>query len=265
MTYAAFGLLDGTASLTGDAFRQRGNFRGKGIVGDDLVDEADAQGLCGIDHLAREEQQGSRAPAHQTGQALGAAESGRDAEADFGLAEAGLFGCDADIAGKGQFTAAAKGKARDHGDGGLAQGLYLGEYLLPKGTEGHTGFRFHGLHLRDVRSGGESLLSGPPDDEDADLGIAVDCGKGVVKFLQYGAVQRVQPIGTVQREVSHAVLFLKKDVLVHNPLPSLQAVACQGPESRGRRFQIRTGRRDRCRTGGVQGPSSLPCWPDGRS
>ena len=45
MTYAAFGLLDGTASLTGDAFRQRGNFSGKGIVGDDLVDEADAQGL----------------------------------------------------------------------------------------------------------------------------------------------------------------------------------------------------------------------------
>ena len=146
-----------------------------------------------------------------------------------------------------------------------ARDLDLGEYLLPKGTEGHTGFRFHGLHLRDVRSGGESLLSGPPDDEDADLGIAVDRGKGVVKFLQYGAVQRVQPIGTVQREVSHAVLFLKKDVLVHNPLPSLQAVACQGPKSHGRRFQIRTGRRDRCRTGGVQGPSSLPCWPDGRS
>ena len=95
MTYAAFGLLDGTASLTGDAFRQRGNFSGKGIVRDDLVDEADAQGLCGIDHVAREEQQGGRAPAHQTGQALGAAESGRDAEADFGLAEAGLFGCDA--------------------------------------------------------------------------------------------------------------------------------------------------------------------------
>ena len=55
MTYAAFGLLDGTASLTGDAFRQRGNFSGKGIVRDDLVDEADAQGLCGIDHVAREE------------------------------------------------------------------------------------------------------------------------------------------------------------------------------------------------------------------
>ena len=79
MTYAAFGLLDGTASLTGDAFRQRGNFSGKGIVGDDLVDEADAQGLCGIDHVAREEQQGGRAPAHQTGQALGAAESRREA------------------------------------------------------------------------------------------------------------------------------------------------------------------------------------------
>ena len=108
MPYAAFGLLDGTASLTGDAFRQRGNFRGKGIVGDDLVDEADAQGLCGIDHLAREEQQGSRAPAHQTGQALGTAESGRDAEADFGLAEAGLFGCDADVAGKGNILRSKK-------------------------------------------------------------------------------------------------------------------------------------------------------------
>ena len=78
MTYAAFGLLDGTASLTGDAFR-RGNFSGKGHREDDLVDEADAQGLCGIDHVAEEAAGGGRAPAHQAGQALGAAESGRDA------------------------------------------------------------------------------------------------------------------------------------------------------------------------------------------
>lgn len=81
---------------------------------------------------------------------------------DFGLAEAGPLS-DAmrrRSRRQGQFTAAAKGKARDHGDDGLAQGLYLGEYLLSSAsTEGHTGFRFHGLHLRDVRSGGKSLLS----------------------------------------------------------------------------------------------------------
>ena len=188
-------------------------------MGDDLVDKADAQGLWGIDHATRKEQQGSRPPTHQTGQTLGAAEPGRDAEADFRLAEAGLFGCNADIAGKGQFTAASKGKARNHGDDGLAQGLYLSEYLLSKRTEGHTGFRFHELHLCDVRSGGKGPLSGPLDDEDADLSIPVDHGKGIVKLLQHGTVQCVQPIRAVQREVSHTVLFLKKDVLVHNPFP----------------------------------------------
>ena len=46
MPYAAFGLLDGTASLTGDAFRQRGNFRGKANM---EAKKALARRLCGID------------------------------------------------------------------------------------------------------------------------------------------------------------------------------------------------------------------------
>ncbi|MFQ9492539.1 MAG: hypothetical protein ACLR0N_17730 [Bilophila wadsworthia] len=56
--------------LTGDAFRQRGNFSGKGIVGDDLV-EGDAQGLCASRYVAGRQQEA--APRPPDGAALGAA------------------------------------------------------------------------------------------------------------------------------------------------------------------------------------------------
>jgi hypothetical protein len=102
---------------------EREEFRG----GDDVVNETDLIGTLGGDGFAGEEKFERDALADESGEALGAAVAGDDAEFDFGLAEFGVFGGDADGAGHGHFESAAEGEAVEGGEDGLAEGFELAE------------------------------------------------------------------------------------------------------------------------------------------
>ncbi len=88
------------------------------VGGDHGIDEADRQGLVGPDLPTGEDQVLGPGGADQTGQALGAATAGDDAEQDLGLAPPGGVGAHAEVAGQRQLTATTEREPVHGGDGG---------------------------------------------------------------------------------------------------------------------------------------------------
>ena len=80
-------------------------------LGDDPVDQPDAQRLLGADLAAGEDQVLGPGRADEAGQPLGAAAAGDDAEQDLGLAEPGRCRRDPEVARQRQLAAAAEGEA----------------------------------------------------------------------------------------------------------------------------------------------------------
>src|SRR4051794_40062734 len=78
--------------------------------GDHLVHEADGQRLGGPQLAPAEDEVLGPGGTHQAGQALGPTPAGDDAEQDLGLAEAGVLGGDAQVAGQSQLAPAAQGE-----------------------------------------------------------------------------------------------------------------------------------------------------------
>ena len=97
----------------------------QGSRGDDLVDEPQAQGFLGVDHVAGEQQAKRRRGADEPRQALAAAVARDEAELDFGLAEARAFGGQAIRACHGELAAAAQRKAVDACEDRFAAGFHL--------------------------------------------------------------------------------------------------------------------------------------------
>ena len=118
------GLLGGAqrvgraADVAGEPGRRGGVDLGRG---DDLVDEPDGERLGGAhDPAGEDEVLGLRRP-DEAREALGAAGAGDDAEEDLGLAEPGVVGRDAEVAGERDLAPAAERVAGDGGDGRLGQ------------------------------------------------------------------------------------------------------------------------------------------------
>lgn len=116
--------------------RSLGNAVGIGTLGDNLlghlmadgveifpwnnlIDQANAVSLLGIDVIAGEDKLLSVTHANQTGKTLGAAESGDNTQAGLGLAKEGVVRGNPDITGHGNLVAAAEGKTVDSSDGYL--------------------------------------------------------------------------------------------------------------------------------------------------
>ena len=145
------------------------------------------------------------AHAHQTGQALGAAEAGGDAKAHLGLAEHGIVGADADVAGHGQLTAAAQGKAVHRGDDGQGEALDHQEDVIAQLAESLALGAGHGGHGADVGARHEALVPGAGEDHAAH-GILVEALKGGLQVGQHLWVQRVESLGPVNGENRHSAL-----------------------------------------------------------
>jgi len=90
-------------------------------MGDDLVHEADPEGLVRIDAVSCQGQLHRLAEPDETGETLASASAGDDPDVDFRLAERRAARCDADVAGHGEFEAAAEAIAVDHRDDRLRQ------------------------------------------------------------------------------------------------------------------------------------------------
>jgi DNA-binding Lrp family transcriptional regulator len=102
----------------------RGKLRRGGVevlAGDHPVSQADAQGLGGVDHLAKQDQLACPGLTHDPGQPDGSAHVGHQAEARLGQADLGALGEDAEVAGQGQLQPSAVRVALDGGDTGAAE------------------------------------------------------------------------------------------------------------------------------------------------
>ena len=171
----------------------------------DLVDQTDALGLVRLNVAAGVDQLLGHAGADQTSQSLGAAEAGGDAETHLGLTEHGIVGADADVAAHGQLVAAAQSEAVNSGDDGDGQSLDLAEDVVALFAEGLALCLGQGAHLTDVGACHKALVAGAGDDQSPDC-VQVDGGDRCVQFLQDGAVERIQCLGTVNGEHSDIAL-----------------------------------------------------------
>ena len=171
-----------------------------------MVDHADLQGALGVDGVGGVDQLHGGAGAHDTGHALGAAEAGDDAQAHFGLAELGLLGSDADVAGQGHLAAAAQGEAVDRGDGGLLHQVHPQQDAVAQLTEGQALSHVHGGHLADVSAGDEGAASAG-DDDHVDVVVVLHVVQSSFKLGKDGLIQGVQSLGAVHGDDRDVVLF----------------------------------------------------------
>ena len=175
---------DGEWRLGGE---DTGEFGGAGAEGvgtltgcdgfDNFIDQADAQGLGGVDDLAGEEEFEGCSATDQARQALRTAVAGDDAELDLGLAEARGRGGEAQGAGHGELAAAAEGEAVDDGENGLAEGLDAAEDALRAFGELLAGGGVDLGELGDVRAGGEGLAARAAQQDDAHRGVEGESGE----------------------------------------------------------------------------------------
>ena len=176
-------------------------------LGDDGVDQADAQGLGGVDVPGGVQQLLGHAQAHDAGQALGAAEAGGDAQAHLGLAEHGVVGADADVAGHGQLAPAAQSEPVDRSDHGLGQILQTQEHPAAVDAELLAVDGGEAFHLADIGARHEALVPFAGEDHAAN-GVLVDGLEGGLQVGQHLGVQGVEGLGAVDGEHGHSALLL---------------------------------------------------------
>src|SRR5204863_6456985 len=132
--------------------------------GDHLVDEADAEGFLSVDRRSGENELQRDALAHETWKPLRPAVARRDPELDLGLAEFGVLGGDAQMAGEGELAPAAEREAVHGGDDRLAAGLELPQHRLPAEGARLPVERPLERELRDVGPGHECLRARARED-----------------------------------------------------------------------------------------------------
>ncbi len=173
-----------------------------GGVVSEFVDEAGGAGFgrreagAGVEHAAGD------LLASGLGEAPVAAGTRDDAKGGLGLAEERLVRRDAQVAGEGEFAAAAEGGAVDRGDRGPAVRLELLEQPGVDGEEGRVSVAV--AEFSDVGAGGEDAGGGGVDDEHAGLlARVVECGR---EGVGRGLVDRVALIRAVQADPPDSAL-----------------------------------------------------------
>ena len=167
-----------------------------------FVDQADAEGFCGVDKLRGEHDAEGGAAADEAGEALGSAVAGDEAELDLRKAETGLVAGDAEGAGEGEFAATTEGYAVDGGDDRLAGTLEVGldesEDLVA--TLG-VGTARDGVGFgqgADVGPGGEGAIACAGEQDDANGGVSGEGGEEVLEFVEHLGVEGVEDLGAIE-------------------------------------------------------------------
>jgi 6,7-dimethyl-8-ribityllumazine synthase len=186
------------------------------VDGEDFVDEADAEGFGGRDHLSGEEEFEGCRGADQTGEPLGSTVTGDEAEFDFGLAETGGFAGEAEGAGHGELAAASEGEAVDAGDDGFAAGFDEAEDLLAAAGLGFAGGGVERGEFGDVGPGGEGFFAGSGEEDDAHVRV---CGEGHedgFKFVEDSGVEGVEDVRAIEGYLRYLRAdFTEQGLVVH--------------------------------------------------
>src|SRR5699024_2157080 len=167
-----------------------------------------ALGFLCIHHAAREDQIHRLGLAHRASQPLGASHARDDAQADFWLAELGLFAGQQDGADHRNLATAAEREAvdgRDDWGGDLRDALPLEEHLLL--ADFGVGL---GLHLLDISARGEGLIAAS-DQNRADIRVLIEALYRIYDGVHELAVEGVERLRTVEPDRSDAVIGAGKD------------------------------------------------------
>mmetsp|Transcript_180248 Transcript_180248/g.572048 ORF Transcript_180248/g.572048 Transcript_180248/m.572048 type:complete len:343 (+) Transcript_180248:207-1235(+) len=156
--------------------------------------------LRSADHVAGQNPLHSLGLADSPYEALSASHARDGTQLDFRLAELRILGRNDDVATHGELAATAQGEAVDGRDDGLAcvgdAGPMRQHVAVP-----HFRITFAGVHLLDVRPGGEGLADAR-DHDCPDGVVCVDFLQLFHQLLHERVRKRIQSLGTVQREHS---------------------------------------------------------------
>ena len=169
----------------------------------DHVDQAPGQGGRRVDILRRHHQPAGAAPADQPRQQRGVDHRG-DADTHLRHAEFGIMGGNPEIAGGGDFEAAAEapaGKPRDHGCRKVSHGL--AEVAQP-GDEGFRGFLVEFCHLLDVGAADHALFALAGEDHRANAAVAGEFLKSLAHAVGDGRREDVERAGVADRQADDA-------------------------------------------------------------
>ena len=181
-------------------------FRHQLVGRDGLVDQADAFGFASIDEVTGKEQFTRLGRTHEIlHQAHGSA---RDRRGDLGLgrAEFGAIRGHADIAGQGQFIAAAEGIAVDRCNGRLGKADDLPGDLLQVGQVVPVGCQAAPLGVLQVGTGGKGPARAG-EYQHPDRILAAGLFQGPAQVEPELLVHGVEHLGTVERNHGRPVLL----------------------------------------------------------
>ena len=179
------------------------------------------EGLLGVQVVAVEDELHGDGVGELAVEAVGGAEGGEDAAPDFGQAEEGLRGGDAEVGDGEEGEAGAEAIAVDSGDDGLPDADAVVEAAATAGLEdvGHAaagvaglaGARLVGDGLLEVGAGAEGFAAGAGDDGDPDVWVVADFMPGLGEGVAGFRVDRVHGFGTVEGDGGDAVLQVEED------------------------------------------------------
>ena len=137
----------------------------------DLVDQAPAERGRRVDILRRHDQPARAAPADQPRQQCGM-DHRRDPDLDLGHAEMGVVRGNPEIAGSGNFEAAAETPARQPGDHGSRKLAHSFAEIAQPRDEGFCRSGIELRHFLDVGAANHALFTLSGQDDDANARIA---------------------------------------------------------------------------------------------
>src|SRR5262249_16383630 len=141
----------------------------------DAVDDAEAEGLRGLDEVGGPEQLQRLRWTDEPGQEVRVAIAGDEADLDVTGREPRVGGGDTDVAHEAHPHAGAHGEAVDHGDDGLVHRLQRLRHamdVLPELVLVLEGTGRAHAHAADVAAGAEGPAASG-DDYDVDVGVAL--------------------------------------------------------------------------------------------
>jgi len=193
---------------------------------DHSIDQADVHRLLRVDRLGREDHLQRALSADQPRKPLGATERRREPQSDLRFCEAGPIACQRQRRRLRDLAAGPEGDAVDGGDERLRITLDVPGQPLAAAHEVsqrafHAGLDAAGK-LGDVGAGAEGAISRASEDHGADAGIRFQLIESRFERIDERVVERIELVGSMERENSDAVLHLSQEGRHAGELPAVR-------------------------------------------
>ena len=174
------------------------------------IHQTNLQGLVSLHIAAAVDQLLGDSRRNQASEPLCSTEAGGDSQSHLRLSEESLGGGDADVAGHGQLAATAQCKAVDGCNDGTAELLDAGEHGVTNTCEFSGGGNILVLHLGNVSTSNEALVSGTSHDDCIYIGISLQLNECIVQLLEGSGVQGIQSLRAANGNSSNMILYINQ-------------------------------------------------------